>query len=296
MEVPDESLMVSPIPLSSLVITRESVWDALMFALMWELVNRVSRVGIQKMVEVLKVSERYRGSLIATGPSYMTSVIHSLVMTYRGYRDLWGIWPSPPVVQMCGSKANVPWEVIAPYAGTLEGIYLTARIFFGYMLYDTAHVIVEFPQLGGMDMVLHHVVFMGGIYLGIVSRAMYFPFTWLISTELSTIFLNLRWFCAKSGYGEGKEIAVVSYLFAAAFLFSRVLLFGYGLVHFWMHRAALSVCSTAFLYPATRFIVTGGYFLNVFWFGKILQVAARGGARKSMEHDHTKEAADAKSK
>ena len=106
------------------------------------------------------------------------------------------------------------------------------------------------------------------------------PYAWLSIAELSTPFLNGRWFLAVAGLKETKAYAGMSLAFALSFLATRVLLYGWGLYDLWRHYAHWKDAKIG-LYG----VIAGchaGFVLNLVWSRSVIAAlikAARGGAR-----------------
>eukprot|EP00180_Rhodochaete_pulchella_P001797 Plantae.Rhodophyta-Rhodochaete_pulchella.ctg2700.p1 GENE.Plantae.Rhodophyta-Rhodochaete_pulchella.ctg2700~~Plantae.Rhodophyta-Rhodochaete_pulchella.ctg2700.p1 ORF type:complete len:179 (+),score=26.22 Plantae.Rhodophyta-Rhodochaete_pulchella.ctg2700:1-537(+) len=152
------------------------------------------------------------------------------------------------------------------------------------MLYDLAHVVFEYPKLGGLDMFLHHIFFLVGAWLGSASRTMVFPFGWLLLTELSTIFLNLRWFLIKTDHGDGKIMTFVAIAFAVTFGLSRVVTYAAGTFHFIWNLDLLRQCTHRLVGEVTLMVILFGQCINALWFVKIVKIALRGGKREDKYH------------
>ena len=117
-------------------------------------------------------------------------------------------------------------------------------------MYDVSHVLLEYPRLGGMDVVAHHVLFALASYVCGSNRVFPWPFAWLIIGELSTLPLNLRWVLIQSGRGDTRLMKWTNRGFALSFFVGRVVVYGLGLLHlsalgsfFWVGSATASVKS-----------------------------------------------------
>ena len=138
-----------------------------------------------------------------------------------------------------------------------------ASIFVGYLQWDWLWCVWHLSSHKDYASVVHHSLFIAVAHS--VLHGWYFklPFAWLAFAELSTPFLNGRWFLAVLGRKEGGLYDAVSVAFALTFLLTRVLGYGIGIAHLWMQRAlwlpewrglALSIAG-----------VHAGFGLNLFW-------------------------------
>lgn len=62
------------------------------------------------------------------------------------------------------------------------------------------------------------------------------PFAWLSICELSTIFLNARWFLAVTECKSGMVYTAVSFAFALTFLATRAIGYSLGIANLWLER------------------------------------------------------------
>jgi hypothetical protein len=157
--------------------------------------------------------------------------------------------------------------------------------FLSYLLYDLLHIIIQYPKLGGVDTILHHVLFALCSVINGTYGIMAFPFGWLVVGEISTVFLNWRWFLLKSGR-EGVLLDRVNGLFAVFFFVTRNVIYTLGMVHlFWFSWDEVKVL------PEVSGVSIGwlgmtvgcmflGWALNVVWGWKILNMVIGGGIQK----------------
>mmetsp|Transcript_8561 Transcript_8561/g.12806 ORF Transcript_8561/g.12806 Transcript_8561/m.12806 type:complete len:132 (-) Transcript_8561:175-570(-) len=118
-------------------------------------------------------------------------------------------------------------------------------------------------------------------------RVLPFPFAWLITGEASSPFLNIRWFLINTGRGDTFAMKATNIIFALTFFFSRILLFGYGLIDLMRNVNYLfSDPPPVPAIPAVSILVLvcGGFLLNAFWMVGIVKMAMgrqKGGKSKS---------------
>ena len=80
-------------------------------------------------------------------------------------------------------------------------------IFSAFLIQDVFWVLVHFPDLGGPEQVIHHLIFLVCSVIGGIYEIHILPFSWLIMGEFSTILLEARWFLIHTVIGVGAEVA-----------------------------------------------------------------------------------------
>ena len=150
---------------------------------------------------------------------------------------------------------------------------LFASVFVGYLQYDFLWLIYHRKKNFDAGSMIHHALYIAITHY--VLHGYYFVrlFAWLSFCEVSTPFLHLRWFCAVSNKKDSKWYTIWSLLFAATFLFSRVLCYGFGLIDIWYHRSYWLPLPYG-LYS----VIAGvhlGYVLNLFWAVKVISAAKK---------------------
>lgn len=153
----------------------------------------------------------------------------------------------------------------------------TNNAFAGYLIHDLIQVLRVYPGGGGLDILIHHGLFLGCSYTASKHRIMLLSFTWLITGEISSIFNNLRWLALHSTVARPRLVKLFSLLFAVSFLVTRVLLSGAGIMHIIRNRKFVynrehHADRLPAIYAITAAIAVG-YSLNLFWFSKILRLA-----------------------
>jgi len=155
-----------------------------------------------------------------------------------------------------------------------------ASLFVGYLQFDLCWVLWHQRATPDVASAVHHSLFIAITHY--VLWGWYFkqPYAWLSVAELSTPFLNARWFLAVLGRKSGFAYLAVSAAFAATFLATRVVGYALGLWDLWR-------CYHLWQ-PARRglyFVIAGchaGFALNLFWSRSVVTAllrAAKGGAR-----------------
>lgn len=245
----------------------------------WEMLYQLSQLAIKvafekypKLIVTKKVdNDEAKRTLIERGPSYVVSFVHSIYVTARGIMHLYSLWDA----------SNIDKLYIAREGGYRAAHLEVARtniLFLAYLLYDMIHIVLQYPKLGGMDTMLHHMLFAFCSMINGTYGIMPFQFGWLITGELSTIFLNWRWFLLKSGHDSGPLIYNINTMFAASFFLCRIIIYTAGIVHLYFFSLAelkslllpeVSGVSMSLLGITCGCMVLG-WLLNIFWGLKIL--------------------------
>ena len=260
-----------------------SPFSVLVCTLCWELLYQTLGLFFQLAAPRLVLRSHSKGysSMANHGHSYACALIHAVVVTARGLQHLAGLVGAPAEVQMMSPMG--PGE---PGYELAHPTQLTNLLFFSWLCYDICHIISWYPQLGGADTVAHHVGFAIVSAIHGLTGCLPLPFAWLITTELSSPFLNIRWFLINSGRGDTGMMHATNVAFALSFFLSRVLLYGVGVVHLALHTphlfsAALRPRLSPYLAAIVCAQILFGYGLNLTWASKIYKMATatrQGGA------------------
>ena len=186
------------------------------FALGWELLYQL----VKRLVVARSSHEKVRDY----GASYAVAFIHAAFVSALGAAHFIAMRDLPE-----SSKAVVDPD--DPHYEQSRHAVRLAYIFFGWLVYDVVHVVINYPKLGGADTLAHH---LGFLAFGVFSFGYaLFPFcsTWLLLSELSSLPLNARWFLIQTGRGDTNLFVAVNAIFALSFAVVRVALFGLGLAH-----------------------------------------------------------------
>jgi len=141
-------------------------------------------------------------------------------------------------------------------------------LFVGYLQWDLCWIVWHKGTHPDIGSIVHH-----GLFILIAScicdgSMIYFrkPVAWLTLTELSTPFLNVRWYLAATDQKDTKLYCCMSLLFAGTFLSTRAVGYGLGLVDVWSSRPFWVDV------PRLRGVVAGlhlVYVLNLVWSYKV---------------------------
>jgi len=123
---------------------------------------------------------------------------------------------------------------------------------------------------------MRHLIFASLSVVNGTYGLMAFPFGWLIVGEMSTVFLNIRWFLLKSGRGTSSTLDITNKLFAATFFLTRIGIYSAGIIHLFIYSLPeLKMLPKESGVPVQLLGLTCGFItlgcgLNVLWGYKIL--------------------------
>jgi len=222
-------------------------------------------------------------TLTRRGPSYIISFLHSIYVTFRGITHLYELWYASNL-----DKLYIPSiDLIDSYRYAHLHVATTNTLFLSYLIYDLVHIIHQYPKLGGVDTIVHHTLFALCSVINGTYGLMAFQFGWLIIGEVSTIFLNIRWFLLKSGRGNSILLDKVNGMFAMTFFILRIGVYTIGIIHlFWYSYDELISLPDVSGVPVSLLSMTCGsmllgWVLNVLWGYKILAMVSRGRSSNS---------------
>jgi hypothetical protein len=220
-----EPSQVAGFPLNTL-ITCPPRWVFLVALIVFEVFFQLSRPLIRVLLQRTTYSVDKVEYLVAYGPSYLVSTIHSMILGVLGVQILWSLWYAPLDYQYAVWD---DWVTEEGYARSAYLSFVVCHAFMAYIVYDLMHVLTNWPQLGGWDTVVHHLLFLWCAVINASMGTLPFPFGWMIICELSTPFLNLRWLLIKTDQGNGHLMSITTILLATSFFFTRILGYGLGL-------------------------------------------------------------------
>lgn len=206
-------------------------------------------------------------------PAYAVSTVHALFAAARGVRHLVRLWGAPNVVKLCVPPASAMTEKMAAYLPETDSVILTNVSLAGYLLSDLIHVLWQYPNLGKMDTVAHHVAFLICALIAGSNSLYPFAFAWLIVGEGSTPLLNLRWFLIRQGLGASRTMVHVSTAFGAVFFLTRFFVYGAGLVHLFFTYSEMPAEVRGALSAGVLCFLVFGFCLNLAWLRKIVTIA-----------------------
>jgi hypothetical protein len=191
------------------------------------------------------------------------SMIHALVVTTFGLLYLPQFWNAEVSVAYECSRNSHP-------------IKKATILFVTYLFTDI--MIGCWKKTMKVDFFTHHIIFGLVAIIQIYYKRSCLPFTWLISGELSTIFLNIRWYLISTGRSYG--LSIVNILFAFSFFATRCVLYGWGLLRFWNEDPNLWSSEWSLWLAVTPLCFSLGYLLNLWWFSRMIQVIRKGSKKE----------------
>ena len=219
---------------------------------------------------------KQRAALLERGPSYMVSFVHSIYATLRGCLHLCQLWNASHLDKLLIPGDTNHHNDNSSYRWAHLDVATTNIIFLSYLLYDLCHVLHQYPKLGGVDTIAHHLLFAACSFINGTFGLFAFAFGWLVVGEGSTVFLNVRWYLLKSGRDKGRMIDAVQGLFALTFFATRIIIYSAGMIHLLYNSREelvslpeLSGVPWAMLGMTCGCMILG-WLLNIVWGYKIL--------------------------
>ena len=170
----------------------------------------------------------------------------------------------------------------------------------GYLAYDLVLCLRHFKTLGELTTLIHHVVILVAYSLGLFFHFGTFYMGFFLVNEISTPFLNIRWFLFMTGRQSGKLYDWNAYALTLTFFVSRVVLNLIAVEH--MTRGFFRFYAELITRPGLPIGVL--YFLpilawthviiNIYWFWLIFEKVLRklgvlrGPRNPHKEHHHHK--------
>lgn len=235
------------------------------FTVFWEILYHAAKTFFAR-------SCSHNPKMVEHGASYMVALVNACVCVF------FGCWL---VLMLHGSDeyacaladVNENVDVVMPV------VTVAVQSFVAWLLIDGMHTAVHFPALGGVDTLLHHVGFIALPLIGYGLRVLPFLVGWLLLGEISSLFINVRWFLINSARGETKALAIANYAFAGTFFIFRIVVFWAGLAHL-LQRSRPLLLDSPFHAPSWALniicaFVAGAAQLNVFWMFKIVKMIIR---------------------
>jgi hypothetical protein len=94
------------------------------------------------------------------GPAYVVSTVHALFAATRGVRHVASLWRAPAVLKNVIPVGSWLTTDMLPYLPAARAVITTNISLAAYLTSDLAHVIVQYPKLGGADTIAHHFSFL----------------------------------------------------------------------------------------------------------------------------------------
>ena len=148
-----------------------------------------------------------------------------------------------------------------------------ASLFVGYLMWDLCWVLWHMRASPDVGSLVHHTLF-----IAITHYVLYYTyykqsFAWLSACELSTPFLNARWFLAVQGRKGSGLYTGVSIAFALCFLLTRTLGYSLGVASIYAEYDLWRAANPGFYCVIAGTL--GGWVLNCVWSVGVVAVLAR---------------------
>jgi hypothetical protein len=147
------SLAASPYSVDAMGL---SLRGFLAFFALWEGIYWVVRRLLRTPAAVRSLTPAVRRD----APAYVVSTLHALFAASRGVRHVAGLWRAPPVLKNAIPIGDWLTPDMLPYLPEARAVVTTNIGLAAYLTADLAHVIVQYPKLGGFDTVAHHFAFL----------------------------------------------------------------------------------------------------------------------------------------
>lgn len=194
-------------------------------------------------------------------------IVHALVVTAMVMAAL----------VACPDFAAAGAHLGRPHAATLTAATglstATFALSLGYFVADTLLMWCLHTQAPGV-MLAHHVAGAAALVTVLVNAQCHFYGLLLLSTEMTTPFINSRWLLDKAEQRRSTLYLLNGVCIFVGWVLSRILLFFYLFWHMWAHRDVMATLSGSIQVVAPS-ITVGLFVLNLFWFGRICRGIAR---------------------
>ncbi|GMH67928.1 hypothetical protein TrST_g4172 [Triparma strigata] len=196
--------------------------------------------------------------------SYVLSTIHSVAQTAFALYSLPRFLSVPPLERLrCYYQCDCDLAM---------GVYIMSSVLIVYFMVDL--ILMHKTSTLTPSFVFHHIMFGSTAVVQLMYQRSCFPYAWLSLGELSTLFLNARWYYKYHKRNtESPVFQFVQVGFAVTFFFTRIVIYGLGLHHFFYNDE--NVFKGYELWQTTPVLFLAGYLLNVFWFSKIVSQVPR---------------------
>ncbi|GMH51615.1 hypothetical protein TL16_g01046 [Triparma laevis f. inornata] len=213
-------------------------------------------------------------------PSYVLSAVHAFAQVIVAFYNLLRFLSPIHLATELDDVHKCYYQ--CQCNGIEQTIYVMSSVMIVYFTIDL--VLMYKTSSLSLSFVIHHFTFAFAAILQLAFNRSCFPYLWLSFGELSTLFLNARWYLKyhKNDVNTTKFI-IVETLFAVTFFITRIVIYGLGLLHFFHYDK--NIFNTTELWQITPFLFVGGYLLNAFWLAKIvgMMTKVRGNEERSDE-------------
>ncbi|KAK9069055.1 hypothetical protein SSX86_013171 [Deinandra increscens subsp. villosa] len=154
----------------------------------------------------------------------------------------------------------------------------------GYFLADLMMIIWTYPTLGGLEYFLHHGLSLLAIGQSLLSGQVQFYILIVLFTEITTPFVNLRWYLEMAGKKNSTLYMLNGVALFAGWLAARVILFVFFFSHMYTHLYQVKQVYPMGFYSLIL-IPSSLALMNLFWFWKIAKGMIKT-LTKVKGHDH----------
>lgn len=256
-----------------------------LWQIVYLLISRLlSHFLTHRLGESLVPDKNARQKLSRQAPAYLISTIHALIVTFRGIQHLRGLLHAPILVKLQRPPLHIAATLpnkYAPFVAEADRVLVTNVILAAYLFADLIHILRQYPALGAVDTIAHHIAFLSCALVAGWYSLCPFMFSWLIIGEASTPFLNARWLLIRSGRGDAWYFKYVEMAFAFVFLIMRFFIYAAGLAYQLSIVAQVPHYVPTWAVFATMSFVVTGFILNLTWLGKIYKLATGTGKRRA---------------
>lgn len=205
----------------------------------------------------------------ANPPSGSLAIAASFIGVIPAALTLSYVSPTQTIYPACNQFCCLSYAkfVISLLANTVPGSsFLTAAFCrFSYWIYDLTTTLVFWSYLGDYLMLIHHLVGIFPFTLGMYRSELIMYASFIILTEISTPFVNNRWFFATLGWGSSKLYVYNGVAMWFAFLCSRLLWIPYMVYDFY-HNWHFILQTMALVWVPTMFGTAVTFLLSSYWF------------------------------
>lgn len=249
--------------------------------LVWEGQFQISKFYLRNLPENDEKERTYKRA----AASYVVSFVHAFFLSWAGWRIVYHLHGASE-----RERLALYGNTDASFVGFVEIVTIA---FFSYVVYDLLHVIEQYPNLGGVDILIHHLGFFTASLLAYAYGAYPYMLGWLCTCECSTPFLNVRFFIkswremdstlpyidkiaqtlgmSTRGVVAGNWLEYyVSVLFLWVFVAVRIVGYGYALILLIGDLRSVEDNFIPWSVRVTLFTLTcAGFALNLVWSYKI---------------------------
>lgn len=157
---------------------------------------------------------------------------------------------------------------VSPLTNAALGVSL------GYFVLDLAMMLVYYPQMGGAEMVAHHVASLLSVLRALMAQYAHLYTLAMLSTEVTTPFINARWQMDRCGLRAHPAYLANGLVVMCLWAINRIAMFAPFFLHGWRHRDEILPMPwyDKVLLVGVPLMLLG---LNCFWFRKMLRVVVK---------------------